>query len=108
MRGPRKFCQWGHNSDSDFVVDEVGGGGGGRLRIPLKLSAGHHRSTSEMFRWQADSGPKMNAILVALRFSMGSRQVLLRNPIALIFSRWVGDPHPMPPPLGSAHGGGSV
>ena len=55
------------------------------------------------FRWWADDGPTLNAGLVALRFSKGSRPVLLRNPIALWFSRGVGRVQTPCPPSWSVH-----
>ena len=48
--------------------------------------------------WRANNGPTLNAFLVALRYSRRSGPVLLRNPIALWFSRGVHTPCP-PPPL---------
>ena len=50
-----------------------------------------------VFRWQADSGPTLNAGLVALWFYMGSGPVLLRNPTFLLFFR--GGSDPLSPPL---------
>ena len=48
-------------------------------------------------RWRADDGQRLNAGLVAL-FFRGSRPVLLRNPIFLLFSRGGGGTEPLPPP----------
>ena len=59
----QKFCRGG------------GGGGGGGVnflfslmrgkRVQIPLEAGHHWPPV-VFRWRADDGPKLNAVLVAL------------------------------------------
>ena len=50
------------------------------IKIPLK--AGHHVMA---FCWRPDDGLTLNFGLVALRFFRGSRPVLLRKPIFVIF-----------------------
>ena len=53
MRGSRKFCQRGSNSDNIFSDNE-----GERIQIPLKV--GHHRPASETpFKWRFTGGPMM-------------------------------------------------
>ena len=61
----------------------------------IPLLTGHHWPVSETLRWRADDGTTLNA----LGFFRGSGPVLLRNPIALVFSR---GPDPLPPSR-SAH-----
>ena len=53
------------------------------------------------FCWRDDGGPSLNADLVALWFYIGSRPVLLKYPIFLLFLG-VGGPDPLPL-SGSAH-----
>ena len=52
------------------------------------------------FRWLADDGPTMNAVLVALWFFRGSGPVLIEKKpyIIVIFQRGSGRPVPPPPP----------
>ena len=74
MRGSRKFCQRGPNTDNVFffffffLVD-----GMERIEKPLKWA----------FRWHADNGPTSNAGSVSLCFFRGSGPELLRNSIFL-------------------------
>ena len=64
MRGSRKFCQSGFNSDNVFLVDKgregpnstISGSSLARLRNAIKMA----------FRLCADDGPTLNAGLVAL------------------------------------------
>ena len=60
MRGSRKFCQAGSNSDMFF--DEAK-----RIQIALKV-AGHHNwpASGTPFKWRADDVPTLNAGLIAL------------------------------------------
>ena len=52
MRGSRKYCHWGSNSDVfGFLVDE-----GGRIKLTLK--AFHHRPASETpLKWRFAGEP---------------------------------------------------
>ena len=80
-----------------------------RIQTPLK--AGHNRPASAtpfklVFRWWANDGPRLNADLVAMCFSKGSRPVLLKNRLA--FPEQVGgvrtpSPSPGQPPGQTSH-----
>ena len=49
------------------------------------------------FPSQTDTGPTLNAVLVALLISRGSRPVLLWSPVALWFSQGEWGQNPLPP-----------
>ena len=61
-------------------------------------SARQRNATLMVFHWQADGGPTLNAVLVALSFFRGSGPVLLRNLINCDFSGG-GVQTPCPSPL---------
>ena len=67
MRGSRKFCQRGFNSDIFFfffllLVDE---GRDDHYTTKNGPSSAYQRNAIEMaFRWRADDGPTLNAGLV--------------------------------------------
>ena len=48
------------------------------------------------FRWRADNGPTLNAVLVAFLCFMVSGPALLRNPIFVILQGASGPPDPPP------------
>ena len=61
MRGSRKFCQRGSNTDQVFFLVD------GMERMESGLTSVSQQNAIEMaFRWRADNGPPMNAGLVAL------------------------------------------
>ena len=100
MRGSRKFCQRGSNSDGFFLVVE------GRVdpkyhskRAIISPPAKPHLM---VFRWRGDDGPTLNTGLVILWFFRGFGPVLLETLYSCDFSggSWPSFP---PPPSGSAH-----
>ena len=61
MRGSRKFCQKGSNSDNVFFFLMRG------ERIQIGIKEGNHRPPAKRhYPWWADEGPTLNAGLVAL------------------------------------------
>ena len=101
MRGSRKFCQMGPNSNIIFSLPFFFfffWGGGGSVFCFLLVDDGREdqnttksgslsnreRNAIEMaFCWRTDDAPTLNAGLVDLFFSRGSGPVLLGNPIVL-------------------------
>ena len=67
MRGSRKFCQMGSNSDNGFFyflfsfLFFFSYNEGERIQIPIKM--GHHRHASEMpFKWRFAGVPIMSQL----------------------------------------------
>ena len=80
MRGSRKFCHTGSNSDNVFV----------RIQIPLKV--GHHRLVGKTsFKWRFAGGP-LNASLVALWFLAIQTSIAMTPNIFVIFHGWGSGP----------------
>ena len=77
LRGSRRFCQRGSNSDKGFFLFLEG------LYHKRRVIIGPQRNAIQM----VDDGPTLNAGLVALLFFRGYGPVLIRNSIALWFSR---------------------
>ena len=75
-----------------FLVDE--GIEDPNITINGPSSACQRNAISMAFRWRADSGPTLNAGLVALWFHRGSGPVLLRKSLILLFFRGSGPPFP--------------
>ena len=65
VRGSRKFCQRGYNTDNVFfLVDGMERGSNDTKSGP---SSARQRNAIEMeFRWRADNGPPLNVGFVAL------------------------------------------
>ena len=74
IRGSRKFCQRGSNSDNSFAVDD-----GRENPNYISIKEGHHRPASETPFWW----PNIECWLGSFWHFRGYGQVLLRNPIAL-------------------------
>ena len=91
MRGYRKFCQWGSKFDKVFLVDD----GIEDPNVSINGSSSARQRNAMAFCWRADDNSTFNAGFVAL----GSRPVLLRNPIFLCFFRGGGSDPLTPPPL---------
>ena len=67
LRGSRKFCQRGSNTDVFFLYYLVEGIERGSNCTHSWPSSACQRNDIEMvFRWRADSGPPLNTGLVAL------------------------------------------
>ena len=67
LRGFRKFYQRGSNFDNFLLVDEGGGKDPNTCTKISGPSLARQRNAIKMaFRWLADGGPTLNAVLVAL------------------------------------------
>ena len=85
MRGSRKFCQKGSNSDNVYLLLLFFfWWGGSRREDPNSTKSGPSLARQ---RNAICDGPTLNTGLVALWFFMESGIVLLRNPIFLWFFR---------------------
>ena len=87
MRGSRKFCQRGSNSNNDFLLDE-------RREDPNTTIADHRRP--------ADDGPSLNASFGSFVIFQGIRAGISKKPYRfVIFSGGGGGagggPDPVPP-----------
>ena len=75
MRGSRKFCQRGSDSDNILIA----------LKIVLPnaksvaLNVGHHQPASETFLWLADDGPT----LMVFRWRADDDPTLIAGVVAL-------------------------
>ena len=93
MRGSRKFCQRGSNSDNFFFFFFSWWGVGGSkyhynraiISPPAKR---HHQPASK--KWRADDGPTLNAGSVALWYFRGSGPELLKKHYIFVVFLWQG------------------
>ena len=101
MRGSRIFCQREFNFDNFFfklMRDDPNTTKSG------PSSARQRNAILMTFRWRPDDGITLNSGLAALRYFRGSRPVLLRKPIFVIFGGGGGGgPNPPMTPLLFAH-----
>ena len=84
MRGSRKFCQRGSNSNNDFLLDE-------RREDPNTTIADHRRP--------ADDGPSLNASFGSFVIFQGIRTGISKKPYRFVIFRGGGGggPDPVPP-----------